>query len=209
MKTVNYKPKIVVDIDDVLADMVPALIERINDLMGSNLGVEDYTENMGDVLGLELEEVSRLFDEFFANSNPFYSSLKPIEQAREALQRLSHDYDIVALTSRRQSTESVTKKWLEQNLGGLVGEVHFSGAFETITADSHKRNKNEQLLMLDADWLIDDQPKHVNSAAELGIKAILFGDYPWSDRQDIHPDVLRARDWVGVLRIIEGATREK
>jgi 5'(3')-deoxyribonucleotidase len=85
----------------------------------------------------------------------------------------------------------------------LVDEVHFLGAYENIDFDSsHKKTKDEICVRLGADYLIDDQPKHVLSAYKAGVGAILFGDYGWNRNVLVDDGVKRARNWDEVYRIV-------
>lgn len=63
--------------------------------------------------------------------------------------------------------------------------------------------KGELAKSIGADYIIDDQIKHVLAAAELGIRGILFGDYAWN-KADVLPDnVTRVNDWQEVLNYFE------
>lgn len=46
---------------------------------------------------------------------------------------------------------------------------------------------------------IDDQLKHCQAAASLGIKAVLLGDYPWNRTEKLPSGVTRCKDWPAVL----------
>jgi hypothetical protein len=50
---------------------------------------------------------------------------------------------------------------------------------------------------------IDDQPKHCVAAADIGIKALLFGEYSWNRTDTLPVGVARVKDWVAVLQYFD------
>jgi uncharacterized HAD superfamily protein len=204
-QNIPKKGVIAVDIDDVLAAMVPDLIKRHNRLSGDSLSVDDYEEDFMKMMKISVEELRLWRENFLGDVNSFYPALKLIDGAVEGLTELSKDYKLIALTSRPQEAEAATRKWLDKNIPGLIGEVFFSGNYDdNISEESHLRNKGEMADKLNIDWLIDDQPKHCYAVVDSGQRAILFGDCAWNRHAEMRPGITRARDWREVVRIIEG-----
>ena len=52
--------------------------------------------------------------------------------------------------------------------------------------------------MLGADILIDDHIAHAEDVAAAGLKAIVFGDYPWNQKEMLPEGMVRCADWTSV-----------
>ena len=66
------------------------------------------------------------------------------------------------------------------------------------------RTKAELCQKLGVDCLIDDQLKHCIGVAELGMEAILFGDYGWNQSEALPTGVRRVVSWKGVEEYFDG-----
>jgi len=197
------KPIIVVDIDDVLGDYMAMVVDYGNARYGMNLTHDDGSENWGEMFGVSQEEWLNGFEDFCAETE-WYKHEKSIKNAREVLEKLRERFQLVVVTSRGISLKQDTLEWLEKNYGGVVDEVIFAGIFdgaERRDKDLHvlaRLTKADKLQEIGASYFIDDQPKHVNAAAECGIKSLLFGDYGWNRDAEIVDGVTRVADWEGV-----------
>ena len=193
---------IALDLDDVVAGFCPAFCEYANKRWGAAIHPGIYTEDWASLFGIDEAEWQMRSDEALRDME-FYSGLAVIDGAQQTLGALHESCDIVAVTSRHMATEKTTRAWLDKHLPGLVDGVHFLGAYENIDGyDAHKKTKDEICLKLGADYLIDDQPKHVLSAHRAGIGAILFGDYSWNRAADVDDGVQRAANWHEVYDIL-------
>lgn len=193
------KQLIAIDIDDVVADFCPAFCEYAKRNWGFDARIEDYKEDWGSWFGFDENEWRKRGDEFFDNRE-FYLGLSAVEGAAETLKRLRDKYDVIAVTSRRSTTKDMTKEWLAKNFEGLVDEVHFSGAYDDLTSNSHTHTKGEVCAELGVEFLIDDQPKHCEGVGKYGINAVLFGNYGWNKDVEISNSVMRASDWNEVAK---------
>ena len=128
------------------------------------------------------------------------------DTARDVLSRLKERYRLVILTSRRIQMRDDTIQWLTQHYEGIFKEsdVYFAGIWDRITQDSHIQTKAEMAQLIGADYLIDDQLKHVFGVADAGIKGVLFGDYTWNQYDGALPQlVTRVNGWSGVEEYFE------
>jgi len=128
-------------------------------------------------------------------SSRLYQDLKALVDAKKTLQELGRYYRIIALTSRLAELKSPTKRWLKNNFGEVVEELHHTGFYDSDPTNGLYRTKAEQVKALGAKYFIDDQVKHVNAAAKLGVQALLFGDYHYQVNQKLHPKVVRVKNW--------------
>lgn len=202
-KTVN-KPIIAVDIDDVLSNLAQELINYSNRTWGTNLTVEDYNEHWGDMWKVDDAEVKRRSDQL--HNGALAAKLKHDQDARPVLDKLVKEYTLVLATSRRRRITRETAEWIDKYFPGIFSEIHYSGIFDTKDhADLQVQlTKADILRKIGAAYLIDDQPKHCLAATKVGVKAILFGDYPWNRRTKPKPGMIRAKNWQEVLEYFDG-----
>lgn len=169
-----------IDIDSVLCDSIPRLLQRINYQQGIYLTKSDVVEWDFPVASSTLGE---LILEAFRDAD-FVMSLPPMDGAQEAVKRLALDLDIIIVTSRKQLTIDATRNWVKRWFG-IFPVVH--------TGDT----KNGY----DLDILVDDAPHNVVPFADTGRPAILF-DQPWNQQVPEHPLIWRCWNWPEVHRAI-------
>lgn len=181
--------KILIDVDGVLADQVPPVLERFNADYGYEYKKEDiqkWDEEIGHT-DIKTEIESALLKE------DFIMKMKPILGAVQAINYLSRRNEIIIATNRDPSTDEYTKKWLEEQ------NIPFHAFVNT-----NERGKGK----LVGDVLVDDYDGNVRAFAESGKTAILFSQ-PWnSNNPEIEEvikqdNVYRGIDWSDVIRIIE------
>ena len=168
------KPTIAVDIDNVLANTAESFAQYSNTTWGTNISEADFSEDFTRVWGVSYEEALRRMDEIYETD--LFLSITPKVGAHDAVRSLKGKYDLVVLTSRRKSNAEHSLDWVETHYPGCFSEVYFSGIYDNNLADPSLLNltKGQILQQIGASYLIDDEPKHCISAANLGIPSILF-----------------------------------
>lgn len=168
------------DVDSVLCDTMPLLLEKINREHGTAITALDAVEwdfPVGDTT----------FDALIlaAFRDPeLLMSLPPMKDSQRIVKMLAKDFDIIVVTSRKELTVDATKLWVEKYFG-LLPVIH--------TGDS----KNGH----DLDILVDDAPHNVLPFANSGKPAILF-DQLWNQKVSLHPLIWRCENWFQVHRAI-------
>jgi hypothetical protein len=194
------RPIIAVDIDDVLAQFVPAFLIYAREKWNENVTQENFTEEWAKIFKVKgMATIKARAIQMFADFD-FYNGMKTISDAPDVLKKMSQKFTLIPMTSRVTSQRDLTVDWLDRNFGNVFEEVIFSGAYEAkndFRRTVHK-TKGDICQEIGASFLIDDQPKHVNAAAECGVEALLFGDYSWNRHAKIVTGVTRVADWGGV-----------
>lgn len=188
MRKMVDRSTIAIDIDDVLAVQIPEFIKFSNQYYGTNLKEDEYNDDWPTVWGLPLEEAlvrARRFHE------ARLSNFEKIEDAQPVLTRLSKKHKLVIVTARQAYNIDATHEWINKHFQNVFDETHFVPIWEP----DNKISKADICRQIGANYLIDDQPKHCNLAADVGIKALLFGDYKWAKTLDIHKDVEIVDNW--------------
>lgn len=190
------KQIIAVDVDEVISVHAPSLVAFSNKRWGTHLTVEDFTENWVEMWGIDQEEVLKRHDvlvqEGQARNQP------AMEGAFDVLTSLAHDYELVITTARRTVLMKDTEDWVQEHFPGIFRDLHFAGIWDEPREGGHLQTKADLLKKIGAHYLIDDQPKHCLAAAEIGIEALLFGNYPWNSDVADAKNVTRVCDWQAV-----------
>jgi uncharacterized HAD superfamily protein len=195
---------IAVDIDDVAADENGGIRKFANREFGFNHTHEDYLEEgvykdyWQAIWKVEPKKAKEIY-EAFVNS-PDKANLKVIEGAVEGINRLKEKYELVVITSREGIAMEVTKPWLERHFPDTFSRVEFVAAW----SKDEKVSKAVIAKAIGVDYLIDDNATHCNLAAEEGIQTLLFGDYGWNRKMELHPSVIRVKNWQEVLEYFDG-----
>ncbi len=187
----KQKLTIAVDIDDVISKNAQAFVEFSNKKWGTHLTVDDYQDHWAEMWKVEHKEVEKRAREYHESGHA--ATYQTIDGAKEALQKLKERFRLVILTSRRNSVNQLTREWIEKLYPDIFDDIVFSGSYDTLTQDSHKKTKGELARDIGADYIIDDQLKHIQAAAELGIRGVLFGDYAWNKTDVLHANATRQK----------------
>ena len=198
----STKPIIAIDVDDVLADHAKQFVEFSNKRWNTNLTVEDYDEHWAAMWQIDNEETERRAAEF--HSSKTINQYNSDESALEVLKELSEVFSLVILTSRRLEIEKETRAWIQSRYPNIFSDIYFSGIWETIDGEAHRRTKADLCVTLGVSYLIDDQLKHCLGAAERGVDGLLFGKYSWNKSSKLPSRVTRVQDWHAVREYFKG-----
>ena len=92
-----------------------------------------------------------------------------------------------------------TANSINENFPDIFAEIVMPGIWDEIDSDIHNRTKADICQTVGVNYLIDDQAKHCNATAAVGIKSLLFGDEAWNRNEPIVNGVTRVDDWPAVL----------
>lgn len=195
------KPVIAIDIDDVIAANALGFVEYSNKKYGTHLTTDDYQEHWGEMWKTEHEETERRATEYHQSGH--IATYGMIEGASDALKQLKKRFKLIVITTRRNSINKLTKEWIDRYYPNIFDDIIFSGFFDSPTKESINMTKGDLAKGVGADYLIDDQLKHVRSAAEIGIKGLLFGEYLWNKTDLLPENVVRVKSWNEILKYFE------
>lgn len=195
------KKTIAVDIDDVLSKTAKGFTHFSNQTWGSNLTELDFSEDLQTMWGVdETTAIERLHTFFESDLALTYER---DEDSEACLRLLAGRFTLIAVTSRNSMIKEKTSTWLDKHYPNVFEAVYHAGIYDNLgeglaihvtKADTYKR--------LEADIVIDDHLKHCIGAAELGIKAILFGDYPWNQADTLPEGIVRCANWPAVVEYL-------
>jgi uncharacterized HAD superfamily protein len=187
------KPVIAVDIDDVLAASATGFIDWTNKKFGTHLTIEDYDEHWATVWKVERAEADRLSDEYHGSG--YANDFAIFGEAKEVLEELKQRFTLILVTSRKRVLQKLTEEWINKHFPNIFRDCVFCGFYDVPEVYGIHLTKTDFLKNIQADYFIDDQLKHVESAAEAGIPALLFGDYLWNRKDNLHKNIVRVKNW--------------
>jgi 5'(3')-deoxyribonucleotidase/uncharacterized protein with PQ loop repeat len=173
------RPRVAVDMDEVIADSLSRHLSLYNQATGENLTPELIREN-----GLEVSIPAKhrgLFQRL-PHEDGFFDDLGVVVNSQHALQLLSSAYDVFITSAAMEVPSSFDAKfrWLQTHFPFIpTSNIVFCGDKEII----------------DADYLVDDRSRHFARFRGTGI---LFAA-PHNAREVAH---LRANNWDEVLAIL-------
>lgn len=175
--------RIGIDIDDVLADSLPAYLAAFNRRFGLQVPV---TEAAWEIFQLYPEISAGEIGSFFAElyRADFLGSRPLLPGAREGVEQLHRaGHRLFVVTGRLRQDRDVTERW--------IGRMGLASFFDEIVdrdgmdAPLHKRRAAERLHL---DVLLEDEYEIALAAAALPMRVLLF-DQPWNRRP--LPDCIR------------------
>lgn len=195
------KPVIAVDIDDVLALSVEKFIEWSNNSFGTKIKFEEYVEDWSLLWNISQAETTNRVNQMYKEGLP--ARYSHISEAVEVLNSLKPDYELIVATARRSAEHVLTRDWIKKHYPAVFKDVHFAGIWDEITEHSPNKTKARLCKELGVNYLIDDQVKHCIGANSVGVKTLLYGDYPWSKNVILPQDIKRVFNWHDVGEYFE------
>ena len=187
------KKTIAVDLDDVLSINVSAFLEFSNQRWGTSLTIDDFIEDWRTMWGVDTKTLQTRIQEW--DNSKAQANYKHFVDAKGVLLKLKDHYKLIITTSRRNKVAQLTAEWVDKYFPGIFEGVHHAGIFDDHKEGAHLGTKAELCRQVEADFLIDDHPKHCFAVAEIGITALLFGEYPWSIDDNLPKGVIRTKNW--------------
>lgn len=146
------KPRLAIDQDQVIADLLTEWVNRYNKDYDDNLKKEDITE--WNFCKLVKPQCGKKIYNYLDDENLFLN-LKPIEGSIETIKKLSESYEIFIVTAPWNINNVIPKYvWLKKYLP-FIDEKNYV----------FTRNKS----IINADYLIDDKPSNLENFRGVGM----------------------------------------
>ena len=192
--------KIAIDIDGVLADIMPALNDFYNKKHGTNFKVEDYRHHdLEKTWGGTKENAVKIVEEFFQSPN--FSGIPPIAGSQESVLRLSKEHELFLVTSRPQNIKHRTLEFLQNHFSKGIKKVIHTGQY---ISPASSINKFDICAHEKADVLIEDCLEIAIDCANRGLKTFLL-DSPLNklngqDSLTIPKNLVRVKSWPEIVK---------
>ena len=172
IRTLEKKPVIVFDFDDVIIDVTKGFLQFYKDKGEFAGDFEKIETDISLLMKITQEEELKLWDRFFDSEE--YLSLLPNPHVLEVLEKLKERFELVILTNRVNRFRESAMSWIKRHLPDYFSKVLFALDFP-----EGKRSKGQICSDLGAILLIDDEPKNIFSCIEHSIPVVVY-DSPWN-----------------------------
>ncbi len=202
------KPIIAIDIDDVLASSAKAFVEFSNEKWGTTLTVHDYDEDWARMWELDRNNEAHLELVRLRGAEASAQTIPRMEHAADSydvLKGLGENFTLIIVTSRRTDWKTDTLVWIKERYAGIFKDdtIYFTGFYDELKTTSWEKSKGDILRDLNVSYLIDDQAKHCNGAAQHGIKALQFGAVGIQASEALDESVVRVKSWNEVAEFFD------
>ncbi len=200
--------RIGVDIDDVLADTLPAFVRFNNEHHGGSWTTEHFhTAHWEEVLGLSSEQMGDRLESFFDSSH--FRAVGPAQHAQGVLNKLRTTHELHIVSARWDRIVDYTTAWLDEHFPAFFSGIHFAANHYTTRASTRgmRRTKAELLAHHGVEVIIEDSLEYAERCRAAGFGVILF-DRPWNRRAE-SADYHRVADWLAVPPVIEQMSTRK
>jgi len=189
------KPNIVVDIDEILADLLHSFVRWHNAEYGTHYVWKDFhTYKLWDTLDITPVETGIRVGKFFKDEG---LNIKLVKGSKEGIDKISRIARLHVVTGRNENNTILTKSWLDR---------YFPGKFSSIEFTSHYYKekpvrKSEICKKLKAKIIIEDDESHIIDCADNGITVIVL-DRSWN-HNIIHKKIIRVKSWESIVTEIK------
>lgn len=179
---------VLVDMDGVLVQLIPHILNYINQDWGTFYEEEDLTSFY---LEENINLPDRVIYRYFCEHGTFGPERKPYSGAVHAMQRLVANEKVWPLICTspmlgHANCEREKREWVAKHLPFFPQK--------DIIFTSHK-------FLIDGDMLIDDKPANVEAFADAGGRSIVV-DRPWNQDVKETRSISRCRSWVEIEKTI-------
>ena len=189
--------KIGFDLDEVLADQLPAVIEFHNSVYGTSLTREQfrslrYWETWG---GTKEEAIQKVYDYY---RTPYFRNIKPVAGSQEAVNTLKQSHDLCIITARPNDFAQETIEWVDCHFPCTFSEIHFANHY---ALSGLPKTKAEICDSSGVDILVEDSLEYALECRNQNRRIFLL-DNPWNQSLDLPQGVYRVHGWGEIIEAI-------
>ena len=189
--------KVGIDLDEVLADFLSALIEYHNTAYGTSLIREEFQsyrfwETWG---GTREEAIQKVYD---FHETPYFKNMKPVVGSQELIDILNQNNDLVVVTSRQDDVAEATGEWIALHFPDTFSDVYFANHYSQNGSSTTKKQICDSVGI---DVLIEDSPEHALECLNPKRKVLLL-DCPWNMSFELPQGIYRINSWKEILDCI-------
>jgi len=186
--------KIGIDLDEVLADFLPALIEYHDANYGTSLVREQFQsyrfwETWG---GTREEAIQKVYD---FHKTSYFKNMKAVLGSQEAVGILKRNNDLVVVTSRQDDVAEATRGWIAQHFPNVFSEVYFANHY---SQNGSSITKKQICDSVGVDVLIEDSPEYALECLNPNRKILLL-DCPWNRSSELPQGIYRVNSWKDII----------
>ncbi|HEV2403483.1 MAG TPA: hypothetical protein VGS08_04750 [Candidatus Saccharimonadales bacterium] len=101
------------------------------------------------------------------------------------------------MTGRRNVLAQPTKHLIDTYFPNTFTSIEYTSFYGRTP-----RSKADVCREIGAGTLIDDHLHHAELVAGCSVLVLLFGDYPWNQKNDLPLNIRRVKDWAAVAKLL-------
>jgi len=193
MKTEEEKPKIGIDIDDVIFPFMINFLNFINKKNNTSFSFQEITDYHLWEMEKGISREDNVRDALEFQNSPYFDEIDLIEETKEILEEISHRYLIHFITSRPEEIKNKTNALLKRNFPNKEFNVLYSGEVYGGNLSKSEICKSHGISII-----IEDNSDYAIDCAKKGIKVFLL-DKPWNKDYEEHENITKVENWNEVL----------
>lgn len=186
--------RIGIDLDDVLVQFLPSLIEFHNKTYGTKLKLEQFSsyqfwETWG---GTKEEAIQKVYS---FHKTHYFENIPPVIGAQEAVKSLSEKHELYIITSRQNDVAEPTKKSVQKYFPNSFLEIYFTNHY---SQNGDAKTKKEVCDSLGIDIMIEDSADYAINCLNNDRKIFLINQ-PWNIKRSIPQEIYRVNSWREII----------
>ncbi|MBI3033260.1 hypothetical protein HYY69_07325 [Candidatus Woesearchaeota archaeon] len=190
--------RIGVDLDNVLADHMSALIAYYNRIYSNSLNRDGFKSlKFWETWGGTREQAIDLVHDFYAS--PEFEAMLPVDGAQEGINLLKSDHRLEIITARPSDLIPITSQWLNKYFPETFAGAYFANHYAR--NGWHSSSKRELCGLFDIDLLVEDSLEHAIECVDQ-IRPVVLLDNPWNQTPSLPTGIYRVGSWKEVVAVI-------
>lgn len=196
--------KIALDIDGVLANIMPELNDFYNRKFGTSFRVEEYKyHDLEKTWGGTKEEAIEVVEEFY--QSPSFLNIGPVPLSQKSIHSLSIRHFLFSVTARPKSIEPKTLTFLKNNFQEKIQKVFHTGQYINSAGSI---NKFDICASEKAELLVEDCLETAIDCANRGLKTFLLDKYHNQlngnySEEELPATLVRVKNWSEIVEILK------
>lgn len=182
--------RIGIDLDEVLADFMSAIIKFHNSKYKTNFNRNDFhSYKLYEIWGGTHKEAIKEIYEFYETE--YFTNILPIPGSIENIEVLSRDNELVVITSRQNYISEKTLDWIDKFF-----KNRFSGVYFTNQNSLHGNcgKKSDICRNTSVKCMVEDYIDYATECSKAVEKVFLL-DSPWNRTADLPENISRVYSW--------------
>lgn len=194
--------KIGIDLDEVLADFLSALIKFHNEKNGTDFKREQFhSYKVHEIWGGTHNNTMEEIYEFYGTK--YFEDIMPIPGSIENIEVLSRNNDLVVITSRQNDISQKTLNWIDKYF-----KNRFSGIFFTNDNSWHGDTVSKSQICKNSavEFMVEDYLVYAADCAK-SVRKVFLLDSPWNKTEDLPENISRVYSWSEITEDVLDANR--
>jgi len=195
------KKVIAIDIDEVLADWYHFALPKLNRILGTSVKIDSRKEipfNLDEFFGVSEKKIHQALDKMYKKSP--ISEILPVAGAQEAVDKLSKQFKLIAVTARPKKFWRETKDWVKKHFDSEIEVFFGTGQGNPTGGENHKDDKLTICKKTNAKFIIEDNPSEILAFLGTSTRPLCLA-WPWNKSLEGKPNIVRG-DWKKLLKFI-------